>query len=321
MSSHRMGIEKNVSASIKHIVLKMKQDLKRESASVKADIAADLRQAEGKILQLVDTKVIAEVNKALKGKHNQDKRAQRDRYHERPTTTIVVYPGMSARLSAADSYQQAGDWNQAITHYRRALQISPMPPAFQRYVIYNNLGWSMYHLGSWADAEEHYKRALRASPQPPPTDHAYINLATLHKAENRIKPTIKAYRAAVAAWAAAWRAACRASRQPPDDADALTMAARSAMVACGWSLVVRKPPWRPRAVILYRIAINISVGAYVTRKVADYTGRPNSSGEDFSRKKGSRKKVPGKRAPGKRVIKPIRIRSGQKTKWKKILLH
>ena len=68
MSSHRMGIEKNVSASIKHIVLKMKQDLKRESASVKADIAADLRQAEGKILQLVDTKVIAEVYKALKGK-------------------------------------------------------------------------------------------------------------------------------------------------------------------------------------------------------------------------------------------------------------
>ena len=101
-------------------------------------------------------------------------------------------------LSAADSYQQAGDWTQAITHYRRALQISPMPPAFQRYVIYNNLGWSMYHLGSWADAEEHYKRALRASPQPPPTDHAYINLATLHKAENRVKPTIKAYRAAVA---------------------------------------------------------------------------------------------------------------------------
>jgi hypothetical protein len=57
---------------------------------------------------------------------------------------------------------------------------------------------------------------------------------------------------------------------------------------CTRNPVVRKPPWRPRAVILYRIAINISVGAYVTRKVADYTGRPNSSGEDFSRKKGSR---------------------------------
>ena len=101
-------------------------------------------------------------------------------------------------LSAADGYQQSGDWDQAITHYRRALQISPMPPAFQRYVIYNNLGWSMYHMGDWGKAEEHYKHALRASPQPPPTDHAYINLATLHKAENRIKPTIKAYRAAVA---------------------------------------------------------------------------------------------------------------------------
>lgn len=101
-------------------------------------------------------------------------------------------------LSAADSYQQSGDWNMAITQYRRTLQISPMPPAFQSYVIYNNIGWSMYHLGDWAGAEENYMSALRASPQPPPTDHAYINLATLHKAENRIKPTIKAYRAAVA---------------------------------------------------------------------------------------------------------------------------
>ena len=107
-------------------------------------------------------------------------------------------PQAADELSAADGYQQSGDWGQAITHYRRALQISPMPPAFQRYVIYNNLGWSMYHMGEWGKAEEHYKHALRASPQPPPTDHAYINLATLHKAENRIKPTIKAYRAAVA---------------------------------------------------------------------------------------------------------------------------
>ena len=107
-------------------------------------------------------------------------------------------PQAADALSAADGYQQSGDWDQAITHYRRALQISPTPPAFQRYVIYNNLGWSMYHMGDWGRAEEHYKYALRASPQPPPTDHAYINLATLHKAENRIKPTIKAYRAAVA---------------------------------------------------------------------------------------------------------------------------
>ena len=101
-------------------------------------------------------------------------------------------------LNVADNLQQNGDWEQAIVHYRRALALSPTPPAFQRYVIYNNLGWSMYHLGEWTSAEEHYRHALRSSPAAPPTDHAYINLATLHKAENRIKPTIKAYRAAVA---------------------------------------------------------------------------------------------------------------------------
>lgn len=104
----------------------------------------------------------------------------------------------AASLSTADAFQQAGQWNDAITHYRRALQLSPTPPSFQQYVIYNNLGWSSYHMGDWATAEEHYHLALKASPNPPPTDHAYINLATLHKAENRVKPTIKAYRAAVA---------------------------------------------------------------------------------------------------------------------------
>ena len=47
-----------------------------------------------------------------------------------------------------------------------------MPPAFQRYVIYNSLGWSMYHMCDWGMAEKHYKYALRSSPQPPLTDHA-----------------------------------------------------------------------------------------------------------------------------------------------------
>ena len=51
---------------------------------------------------------------------------------------------------------------------------------------------------------------------------------------------------------------------------------------------MRKPPWHPHAGILYSIASMIAVGAYMTRKVADYRRRPNSSGEDFSRKKGAR---------------------------------
>ena len=59
-------------------------------------------------------------------------------------------------------------------------------------VGHNNLGLSMYDIGDWGMAEEHFKYALRAWPLPPPTDHAYINLATLHKAENRVKPTINA---------------------------------------------------------------------------------------------------------------------------------
>ena len=69
--------------------------------------------------------------------------------------------------------------------------------AFQRYIIHNNIGWSLFHLNEWTRAEENYRHALRAAPAQPPTDHAYINLATLYKAQGRIKSTIKAYRAAV----------------------------------------------------------------------------------------------------------------------------
>lgn len=100
-------------------------------------------------------------------------------------------------LSIADSFQQQGEWQGAIVQYQRALQLSPVPPAFQRYVIHNNIGWSSYNLGHWPDAEVHYLLALQAAPQQPPTDHAYINLGTLYKAQRRTKMTIKAYRAAV----------------------------------------------------------------------------------------------------------------------------
>ena len=100
-------------------------------------------------------------------------------------------------LAAADALQQKQDWKKSVEKYHLALSISPTPSAVQQYVIYNNLGWSLYHLGEWTIAEDHYKRALRAAPQRPPTDHAYINLATLYKAEHRLKPTIKAYRSAI----------------------------------------------------------------------------------------------------------------------------
>ena len=125
-------------------------------------------------------------------------------------------------LSEADQLQSAGHWQKAVNIYEKALSLSPNPPgvppvprwalpatthcltshatcvaAFQRYVIYNNIGWSLFHLNDWTRAEQHYRLALRATPAQPPTDHAYINLATLYKAQHRTKATIKVYRAAV----------------------------------------------------------------------------------------------------------------------------
>lgn len=100
-------------------------------------------------------------------------------------------------LAAADALQQENEWAKSVEMYYRALDLSPTPSSVQQYVIYNNLGWSMFHLGKWDKAEDYYKSALRAVPQRPPTDHAYINLATLYKAGHRLKPTIKAFRAAI----------------------------------------------------------------------------------------------------------------------------
>ena len=115
-----------------------------------------------------------------------------------PKATINLAEAERLRAEGeAALFQQ--DFAGAAAAYRASLALNPtFRNALTAHYFYNNLGWSMYHMGEWGKAEEHYKHALRASPQPPPTDHAYINLATLHKAENRIKPTIKAYRAAVA---------------------------------------------------------------------------------------------------------------------------
>lgn len=117
-----------------------------------------------------------------------------------------------AALSTADKLQQGHRWSEAISHYKKALELSARPPAIQKYIVYNNIGWcacpasrvrpclparasplgltaprpqhrSHFHMGEHAAAEEHYHMALAVMPSAPPTDHAFINLATLYKAE------------------------------------------------------------------------------------------------------------------------------------------
>ena len=100
-------------------------------------------------------------------------------------------------LLAADFMQADYKWQAALDLYRKALSLSPTPPAFQSYVINNNIGWSLFQLNHWTEAEEYYQMALRAVPAAPPTDHAYINMATLFKAQGKPKAAIEAFRSAV----------------------------------------------------------------------------------------------------------------------------
>ena len=103
----------------------------------------------------------------------------------------------AAKLAIADAEQSQGHWEVALKLYHEALELSPNPPGIQKYILFNNIGWSHFHMGNLQKAEEQYQLALAAQPQPP-TDHAYINLATLYKSQGKLKATIKAYQSAVA---------------------------------------------------------------------------------------------------------------------------
>lgn len=100
-------------------------------------------------------------------------------------------------LAEADRLQQQKRWADAITYYKRVLAVSPNPPNFQKYIVLNNLGWSMYHTDRWAEAEHYYHLALAAVPNKPPTDHAHINLATLYTKTHRPAEAVASYRAAL----------------------------------------------------------------------------------------------------------------------------
>ena len=58
-----------------------------------------------------------------------------------PSTAPPVVPDTrwtsqaAEALNVADNLQQNGDWEQAIVHYRRALALSPTPPAFQPLIV------------------------------------------------------------------------------------------------------------------------------------------------------------------------------------------
>ena len=104
----------------------------------------------------------------------------------------------AAKLEQADAEQVGQRWEQALALYRESLDLSPNPPVFQQYVLQNNIGWSLFNMGDWANAEDAYRRALRVSATHPPTDHAYLNLASLYKAQGRTKALIKVYQAAIA---------------------------------------------------------------------------------------------------------------------------
>merc|ERR1711964_469602 len=66
LSAHKMNVEKNVSVSIKHVVLKVKEDVKRENAVLKALISSDLQEVKGKLFRTMEKKVVEEVDTKVK---------------------------------------------------------------------------------------------------------------------------------------------------------------------------------------------------------------------------------------------------------------
>ena len=89
-----------------------------------------------------------------------------------------------------NSQQSAGEFEEAIASYRKAIEINP---AYA--IAYNNLGNTLQLLGKLAEAEESYLRALKLEENFP---EALINLGNTQRAMGKFDEAERSYRQAIA---------------------------------------------------------------------------------------------------------------------------
>lgn len=98
--------------------------------------------------------------------------------------------------------EQAQDWEAAICYYSKALKFAAKVDV-NRYLIHNNIGYSLNQLGRYAEAEPHLREAIRIDPG---RANAFKNLGLSLQGQGRYAEAAENYIAAVRANAADPRA-------------------------------------------------------------------------------------------------------------------
>jgi Flp pilus assembly protein TadD len=146
---------------------------------------------------------------------------------------LKKYPSdFTAHFNLGAALQQKGKIEEAVSHFRRALQINP-----RSYLAHTNLGAALQELGQSEQAISHYRRALRINPD---YFNARYNLGNLLLREGGIEEAISHFREAL--------------RSQPDDAgahnslgSALGMQGKLAEAAASFEQAARLDPENPDA--------------------------------------------------------------------------
>lgn len=112
---------------------------------------------------------------------------------------LKKYPSdFTAHFNLGAALQQKGKIEEAVSHFRMALQVNP-----QSYLAHTNLGAALQELGQSEQAMIHYRRALRINPD---YFNAHYNLGNLLLRDGKVEEAVSHFREAL--------------RSQPDDAGA-----------------------------------------------------------------------------------------------------
>ena len=106
------------------------------------------------------------------------------------TDTVAKNPvAWAAHSNLGESYRQRKDVDQAMVHFRKAVEIEPTAVK-----ALNNLANFLGDQGQVTSAIEHFKLALEIAPE---YAAAHYNLANLYRDQNRVRPALEHYQLAL----------------------------------------------------------------------------------------------------------------------------
>ena len=161
-----------------------------------------------------ETRLVA----ALADPHGNHQRVRLDliRYYRsmrRPADVLAVATDYLAKTSDTEAraevyfhlgqaMERVGDWESAVRWYSQAMELRPRSVCY-RYLIHNNIGYSLNQQGRFVDAEDFLRKAISINPQ---RANAFKNLGLSLEGQGRLGEAVRSYVASIQADAADPRA-------------------------------------------------------------------------------------------------------------------